>query len=295
MDYNYLTEVAVNDFLSRGEEFEIEAALTFFSEARQLIHQVLSDEPNFNFGKFRVNSDVPIPDDFVVHSFSIDFKTSLVTPFVKRYSDIISLDSVTDPGVSCMPDSVKALHKSQPKSRQIVYRNMKLSYLYYETDDALIDKVSFGPRSWISSNPLLYRCVYHTETSQFDRLIREIKTNIDDHKLVYWLLCQATMFCRGSAAITEMVISALKSKHSTVERLVSKLDVQALVSDYSHFDNTYKLSFCKVKHSDRNLDETINKIKYMSEREKAYFISTGKFIEYETGHIERINDMLGDL
>jgi hypothetical protein len=93
-----------------------------------------------------------------------------------------------------------------------------------------------------------------------------------------------------------MVISAMYSTVSgNSERLTSKLDVQALVSDYNHFDKSYKLSFCKVKHNDNNFKGAIDKIKYMSEREKKYFVSTGKFAEYETGHIESLESMLSDL
>jgi len=199
-----------------------ESSLDYLAECRHWIHliceKVFPDKGVNLFGKRR--------------------DSILITPMDGRYGKIVNLKKCiqSNESNSQLLEPLDRLHKSNPIYRQIMYEDMPLTCMYWEKDTSLINSIE--PSDDIISNPLLYRCLFHTNTVYHDRLISMI--DCKDLKKSYWILCQATLYFRGSASITEMFISAMAGKLLNAE---FGLDVHALTMDYEEFDKNYELAF----------------------------------------------------
>lgn len=241
--YNFLIQKSIENYMQyriNYEKIEIHSILSHFSKVRNIIAKIMFSinnslkEDTFckkedieDFGKWRNTDD---------HDF-------LITPFYGKYNNIVDMYNYLKHTVSLnnfefgsklesvieSPNVViiKKMYKSDPSIKIIQNDeiNGNLSILYYERDDNLIKSVEdIYPRSDIVENSLLYRCVFHTESKSHLSIINHINklvsTFSNDDKdsnsknigcliEIFWFMSQASFFYRGSASISEMVLSVL--------------------------------------------------------------------------------------
>jgi hypothetical protein len=212
----------------------IESSLDYLAECRHWIHliceKVFPDKGVTLFGRRR--------------------NSILITPMGGRYGRIVNLKKCIKAKESDtrLSEPLDRLQKSKPIYRQIVYEGMPLTCMYWEKNTSLIDSIK--PSDDIISNPLLYRCLFHTDPIYHDVLISMI--DCKNLKKSYWILCQATLYFRGSASITEMFISAISGKLLDVK---FGLDVPALTMDYEEFDEKFELKFIENKYMPLRLED----------------------------------------
>lgn len=174
----------------------------------------------------------------------------LITPMDGRYGEIVNLRKCIQLNKNnCeLFEPLDRLRKSNPIYRQIFYEDIPLTCMYWEKNTSFIESIE--PSEDIISNPLLYRCLFHTDSVYHDTLISMI--DCKNLKKSYWILCQATLYYRGSASITEMFISAMAGKLLSID---FGLDVHALTMDWDEFDEKYELSFVENKYMPITLED----------------------------------------
>jgi hypothetical protein len=122
------------------------------------------------------------------------------------------------------------LHKYENIGFTITYKNIELTSFYYELNDKLyyeLEKIPMSNR-YLSNDINMYRAIYHTNPKNHLDILKIINkkylqiinniTNIKNFtyeenlmlvKKIYWFLSHATLYERGSCAITEILCNSL--------------------------------------------------------------------------------------
>ncbi len=154
----------------------------------------------------------------------------LFTPMIGRYAIYAPLLKEKTSGYSACVENPDAIHKlmytQDPRVRTIYSDDIPLSTLWYEGDDLFYKKLqdttdSFKHRC-VQNNPALYRAIFHTHVSNHEKHLRKLCALYKElsykpdcvHQVMklFWKLSHLTLYKRGSAAITEMVCSAILTK-----------------------------------------------------------------------------------
>lgn len=126
------------------------------------------------------------------------------------------------------------LHKFQNIGFGIHYKHIELTSFYYELNNKLYDELKNIPMNnrYLSNDINMYRAIYHTNpknhmdilnviNKKFTELINNVNNptykyelelynkNVILIKEIYWLLSHATLYERGSCAITEILCNSL--------------------------------------------------------------------------------------
>ena len=175
---------------------------------------------------------------------------SLITPIYikyKHYDQKIKDLTVKYNGYTTNEPIFKLLYKMNKQSFTVIYNNIELTTFYYENDSRVLKELEEIPIKdrFLSKDINLYRAIYHTSTESHTHILNELSYlynlilgDIDDKtnviKKIYWLLSHATLYERGSAAITEMICSALFSTFNGKQIIKAKkginLDIEAMIS-----------------------------------------------------------------
>ncbi len=164
----------------------------------------------------------------------------LFTPFNGRYANLGDLRT----SIELCPSDNMAVDWLSPSNdcvfRQIQHKGVNLSFLYYDKQG--------------DSEPT-QRCVVHTDVSEHEKCWTLLESS-DNIKEVYWLLCQAAFFDRGTASIAEMTASVLASEGDKVMFSGDYgLDVKALLSDWDTFKTAYSLEFKVIDNPGITIDQ----------------------------------------
>lgn len=127
---------------------------------------------------------------------------------------------------------LKLLHTYEPKSCTVIYKNIELTSFYYELNDDLYNELKLIPihDRLLTTDQNMYRAIYHTNTKNhiqiLDKVNKKYKKILDNVnsplynqdlyneniklvKKIFWWLSHATLYERGSCAITEIFCNAL--------------------------------------------------------------------------------------
>lgn len=151
------------------------------------------------------------------------------------------------------------LIKSEHKANTIKYENIDLSTIYYEFDDIMINNlknINIENRE-IINNVNLYRAIYHSPTSShldilnicnslFISFYKSSEYELKKYIIIKlaWLLSHASLYERGSASITEILISSmfsiLENKNIVIYNQPDILfDIEAMLLDFKTFQNKF--------------------------------------------------------
>ena len=172
----------------------------------------------------------------------------LITPMDGRYKEIVDLSKCLNKSDGDLPYPIDTLYKNNNAYRQIMFENIPVSFLYWESDSEFIENIESDEN--LNSNKLLYRCIVHTDPIFHEELLDHI--DFTDLKKTYWILCQACLFYRGSASVAEMMVSVIAGKLLCNDY---GLDVHALVNDYDSFDKKFTLKFKENKSKPLKLED----------------------------------------
>lgn len=241
--YNVLIQKSIENYLNykidKSGELDIFLILDHFSKVRKIIANIMykvnnslnestfcKKEELVEFGKWRNLNDPP------------SLKDLIITPFYGKYNKIVEMgkylskDNKFEIDLATQSPNItliKKMYKSDPSIKVIKHENINgnLSILYYENDDDLIKSIEniYPASEHIEENSLLYRCVFHTESYLHLDLLDNIKKLIKDVELrkgelvgvelkecifkIFWFTSQASFFYRGSASISEMVVTVI--------------------------------------------------------------------------------------
>ena len=122
------------------------------------------------------------------------------------------------------------LHKYENIGFNIKYKNVDLTSFYYELNDKLYNELENIPMNnrFLSNDINMYRAIYHTNPKSHQDILKiinkkylQIINNINNVvnftyeenlmliKKIYWFLSHATLYERGSCAITEILCNSL--------------------------------------------------------------------------------------
>ena len=227
------------------------------------------------------------------HMLESDFYDYHITPLFgkyKNYEDYVKNICTNYKTNTPNDPTFNLLYPKKSLYYQMSYNHINLSAFYYEMDDKLYTELKNANKlsESISTNVNMYRAIYHTHPKFHDLILHNVNLELDRFfttnithnkqiiciKKIYWWLSHATLFDRGSCAITEIVCNALlifvnKSSFFQITNSDIKLDIEAMLLNkpelfYPIFD----------KHVNFNKLDNINK--------------------YEIIHINDFNDILID-
>lgn len=159
----------------------------------------------------------------------------LVTPIAGKYEKYeaqVKSNSISNNNLDQLiirEPVIKLLYTYSPCGYTIKYDNIPLTSFYYELNDNLYNElksIDIPDRKSISKDMIMYRTIYHTNP-QYHLIILNIiyelfkkimtnekdisnyNTNVDLIKEIYWWMSHATLYERGSCAITEIFCNAL--------------------------------------------------------------------------------------
>jgi hypothetical protein len=319
--YNFLIQKSIENYIKykiNYENVEIHSILRHFSKVRNIIAKIMFNINNsLKEDTFCKKEDI---EDFGEWR-NKDGHDLLITPFYGKYNNIVNMEehlkctvSIDKTGVEFMEESpnivlIKKMYSSNPSIKVIQNNKIQgnLSILYYEKDSDLIKSIeNIYPRTdLVEENSLLYRCVFHTESNLHQSIINHINKLISpfsnsnkEHREIYihtsieclfeifWFMSQASFFYRGSASISEMVISVLYNvfNHNKLKNNLYYLnfpygsDVHAIVNDLETFksltENVIKLNCTECEtslemdeFSIKDLEMFAKNVEYKSKRE----------------------------
>jgi hypothetical protein len=277
--YTLLIQKAIENYMKYEIDYDnldtmtIYPILNYFSKVRNVIAKIM----------FNVNTSLK-EDTFCRKEDIVDFGNwrdkdghdLLITPFYGKYNKIVNIEehlrciiSIDDSSLEFMDESpnitlIKKMYTASPYIKVIKNNNVhgNLSILYYERDDNLIKSIEniYPVSNLVEENSLLYRCVFHTESNLHENIIKHINTLITkslsyNKKIaifdikeclfeIFWFLSQASLFYRGSASISEMVVTVLYNIFNRKNKIVTDIsypvfsygsDVHAIVNDLEIF------------------------------------------------------------
>lgn len=127
---------------------------------------------------------------------------------------------------------LKLLYTSNPTCYNITYKNIQLTSFYYENSDDLYNElksINIHDRL-LTTDMNMYRAIYHTDpiyhpqilniiNKKYKKIINNVNNpnynedlynnNLNLIKKIYWWLSHATLYERGSCAISEIFCNAL--------------------------------------------------------------------------------------
>jgi hypothetical protein len=173
---------------------------------------------------------------------------------------------------------LKLLYNSNPSCYNITYKNIQLTSFYYENNDDLYNELKTIPMHdrLLTTDMNMYRAIYHTDpiyhpqiltiiNKKYKKIINNVNNiNYNDNlynknlrliKKIYWWLSHATLYERGSCAISEIFCNALllyinNKKNSkfiyfdnrVFNNILYNTDIEAmLISDPNIFVNNFDL------------------------------------------------------
>lgn len=122
------------------------------------------------------------------------------------------------------------LHKYENIGFSVNYKHIELTSFYYELSDKLYNELEKIPMNnrFLSNDINMYRAIYHTNPKNHQDILRivnkkylQIVNNVNNVenftyeenlmlvKKIYWFLSHATLYERGSCAITEILCNSL--------------------------------------------------------------------------------------
>lgn len=176
-----------------------------------------------------------IPFNFLLGE---NYEEPVVTPINIKYRDYnehvksICINNNNINELLIKEPILKLLHTDNAKGHTVMYKNIDLTSFYYELNDNLYDElnlISMDNRI-LTTDIRMYRAIYHTNPKNHIKILEKINiiykkilnnvnnTNYNVHlynkniklvKKIYWWLSHATLYERGSCAITEIFCNAL--------------------------------------------------------------------------------------
>ncbi len=249
--YNSLIQSCIESYVQNiinQEELKISTndMLTVFSKCRRKIAYIMStisDKLNYNY--FCKKEDLK--------DFGVERNNIIITPLTGKYNkSFIELKGKQssfiskDYNIKFAEDRIN-LYSESAYRKQIKLNNISLSYIHYEYNEEEFNK-----------NPQLSRCIYHSALDSKKELLKnyedvcekDIKNESEFYTYLLeliWILSQLTIFKRGSASITEMVVSAVSSlriyilSKENINYVVKKgVDLLAIYNDLQEFKNKCK-------------------------------------------------------
>lgn len=149
------------------------------------------------------------------------------------------------------------LHKYENIGFNIQYKHIELTSFYYELNDKLYNELENIPMNtrFLSNDINMYRAIYHTNPKSHQDILKiinkkylQILNNINNVKnftydenlilikKIYWFLSHATLYERGSCAITEILCNSLLLFIKPKEEFYTKNNVNKF-KEYKIFKN----------------------------------------------------------
>lgn len=177
-----------------------------------------------------------IPFNFMLKD---DYKEPLFTPInvtYKLYNDKVKNICIKNNDIQNLlfkEPLLRLLHSYHAYGCAMIYKNISLTSFYYELNDDLYNELNLVPMysRCLTSDMNMYRAIYHTDPRNHSQILniinkkyKKIIDNVnsplkynnylynENLKLVrkiYWWLSHATLYERGSCAITEIFCNAL--------------------------------------------------------------------------------------
>lgn len=177
-----------------------------------------------------------IPFNFMLKD---DYKEPLFTPInitYKLYNDKVKNLCIKNNDMQNLlfkEPLLRLLHSYHAYGYTINYKNIPLTSFYYELNDDLYNELNLIPihSRCLTSDMNMYRAIYHTDpknhpqilekiNKKYKKIIDNVNTplkynnylyheNLKLVRKIYWLLSHATLYERGSCAITEIFCNAL--------------------------------------------------------------------------------------
>ena len=127
---------------------------------------------------------------------------------------------------------LKLLYTYEPKGCTVIYKNIELTSFYYEFNDNLYNELKSIPMHdrLLTTDQNMYRAIYHTNSKNHIQILDKVNKkykkiianinhpsynmdlynkNVKLVKKIFWWLSHATLYDRGSCAITEIFCNAL--------------------------------------------------------------------------------------
>ncbi len=272
--YNLLFDNAVKHLLTllKEDSITIYKLLSIAAHERYKIEYILSKLfPQLNldhnldkFGRCRHNIDNygrPAKyrelktEHYMPFNFLIDKNHNEVifTPIYKKYKhydEFIKNKCIYYNAYITNEPIFYLLYKFDPRGYTTIYNDMELTTFYYELNNSLYKELETIPieQRLMSKDINLYRAIYHTNSKYHHCILQEIDTEfkkvIDPDSLeidkskniikIFWLLSHATLYERGSCAISEMVCNVLfmyiqDNNQIFIADLNINLDIEAML------------------------------------------------------------------
>lgn len=244
-----------------------------------------------------------IPFNFLLND---DYEEPLITPINIKYSSYkekikqICNNKYDINKLYISEPLIKLLYTCDPTCHTIIYKDIELTSFYYENNDNLYSELkSINVYNRLLSTDMnMYRAIYHTNpknhkyilniiNKKYKKILKNVNSinyndelyieNIKLIKKIYWYLSHATLYDRGSCAITEIFCNALllfisidkdyiyfKNKIDLESQLYYNTDIEAmLISNPSIFVKNFDsyVDYIKLPNEEYiNLD--VNNIIY---------------------------------
>jgi hypothetical protein len=298
--YNYLSDNTIKytlNSLNKGQN-DIFKLLSAIAHKRYNIEYVLSklfpqlelDSNLDKFGRCRSNKGNHgrnfvfrkidySPFNFLVENDHIE---CLITPIYKKYShydDIIKHKCVYYNSYITNEPIHQLLYKYDVRGYTTIYNNLELTTFYYELNNLLYAELDLIPmnKRYLNTDINLYRAIYHTNPKNHILILNEVNIelqnvlNISLNKIdrissiikIYWWLSHATLYERGSCAITEILCNSLlvyvnNNNITFISESGINLDIEAMLTPdpYLFIDNFNKN--IKFRKMDLKKYETID-------------------------------------
>jgi hypothetical protein len=179
--------------------------------------------------------------NYVPFNFLLDknYEEPILTPINVKYKNYsnkvkkICIDNNIDINILYKTEPLlKLLYTYEPKGCTIIYKNLELTSFYYEFNNDLYNELKIIPMHdrVLTTDQNMYRAIYHTNpknhiqildkiNKKYNKIIVNINNpyyntdlyneNVKLVKKIYWWLSHATLYDRGSCAITEIFCNAL--------------------------------------------------------------------------------------
>lgn len=289
--YNYLSDNTIKytlNSLNKGQN-DIFKILSAIAHKRYNIEYVLSklfpqldlDSNLDKFGRCRSNESNYgrnfvfrkidySPFNFLVEKNHIE---CLITPIYKKYShydNMIKQKCMYYNSYITNEPILQLLYKYDVRGYTTIYNSLELTTFYYELNNLLYQELDLIPmnKRYLNTDINLYRAIYHTNSKNHILILNEVNIelqnvlNISLNKIdrissiikIYWWLSHATLYERGSCAITEILCNSLLlfvNNNNILFKSESgiNLDIEAMLTPdpYSFIDNFNKqIKFRKI-------------------------------------------------
>ncbi len=177
----------------------------------------------------------------------------LITPIYKKYGhydNFIKTKCIYLNSYITNEPVLHLLYKFDPRGYTTLYNSLELTTFYYELNGLLYKELTEIPIQdrQLSKDINLYRAIYHTNPKFHLLILNEIQIELNIilnsnitylEKLnsiikIFWWLSQATLYDRGSCAITELLCNSLflyinSSNKIFISRDNVNLDIEAML------------------------------------------------------------------